>query len=221
MEGFEAPRDIAAAAPVASVVSDSVQPHRRKPTRLLCPWDSPGKNTSNSLSRKAPPQHVLPHSCLFLPFRGQGRGRTLGLILQTHKRILTLRQIHLLRIVWPSNSDGGVKFSAGSNYPQTYLSALEPLICPSVPIRGQVGPSGLQLKHCIPWFSFSYGLCPVRGPIQPVLVRCHCRSLVQPSFQLPTQKLSPDPLSPCSLQGRLATGNDFTVAPKEKRGGIS
>ena len=30
---------------VASVVSDSVRPHRRSPTRLLCPWDSPGKNT--------------------------------------------------------------------------------------------------------------------------------------------------------------------------------
>ena len=30
---------------VASVVSDSVRPHRRKPTRLSHPWDSPGKNT--------------------------------------------------------------------------------------------------------------------------------------------------------------------------------
>ena len=30
---------------VASVVSNSVQPHRRQPTRLLRPWDSPGKNT--------------------------------------------------------------------------------------------------------------------------------------------------------------------------------
>ena len=30
---------------VASVVSDSVQPHRRQPTRLRRPWDSPGKNT--------------------------------------------------------------------------------------------------------------------------------------------------------------------------------
>ena len=28
-----------------SVMSDSVRPHRRQPTRLLCPWDSPGKNT--------------------------------------------------------------------------------------------------------------------------------------------------------------------------------
>ena len=26
-------------------MSDSVQPQRQQPTRLLCPWDSPGKNT--------------------------------------------------------------------------------------------------------------------------------------------------------------------------------
>ena len=26
-------------------MSNSVQPHRRQPTRLHCPWDSPGKNT--------------------------------------------------------------------------------------------------------------------------------------------------------------------------------
>ena len=31
---------------IASVVSDSVWPHRRQPTRLPCPWDSPGKNTA-------------------------------------------------------------------------------------------------------------------------------------------------------------------------------
>ena len=30
---------------VTSVVSDSVRPHRRQPTRLPLPWDSPGKNT--------------------------------------------------------------------------------------------------------------------------------------------------------------------------------
>ena len=28
-----------------SVMPDSLQPHRLQPTRLLCPWDSPGKNT--------------------------------------------------------------------------------------------------------------------------------------------------------------------------------
>ena len=31
--------------PPATVVSNSVQPHRRQPTRLPHPWDSPGKNT--------------------------------------------------------------------------------------------------------------------------------------------------------------------------------
>ena len=30
---------------VCSDVSDSVQPHGLWPARLLCPWDSPGKNT--------------------------------------------------------------------------------------------------------------------------------------------------------------------------------
>ena len=28
-----------------SVLSDSLQPHELWPARLLCPWDSPGKNT--------------------------------------------------------------------------------------------------------------------------------------------------------------------------------
>ena len=31
--------------PIRSGVSDSLQPHGPQPTRLLCPWDSPGKNT--------------------------------------------------------------------------------------------------------------------------------------------------------------------------------
>ena len=35
----------AAAARSLQVVSDSVRPHRRQPTRLPRPWDSPGKNT--------------------------------------------------------------------------------------------------------------------------------------------------------------------------------
>jgi len=28
-----------------SIVSDFLQPHGLKPTRLLCPWNSPGRNT--------------------------------------------------------------------------------------------------------------------------------------------------------------------------------
>ena len=30
--------------PSHSVISDSLQPHRLQHDRLLCPWDSPGKN---------------------------------------------------------------------------------------------------------------------------------------------------------------------------------
>ena len=36
---------LTAAAAKLLVVSDSVRPHRRQPTRLRHPWDSPGKNT--------------------------------------------------------------------------------------------------------------------------------------------------------------------------------
>ena len=32
-----------------SVMSDSLQPHRQEPTRLLCPWNSPGKNTEKGM----------------------------------------------------------------------------------------------------------------------------------------------------------------------------
>ena len=34
-----------AAAAAKSLQSNSLRPHRRQPTRLPCPWDSPGKNT--------------------------------------------------------------------------------------------------------------------------------------------------------------------------------
>ena len=36
---------LAAAAAKSLVVSDSVRPYRRQPTRLRHPWDSPGRNT--------------------------------------------------------------------------------------------------------------------------------------------------------------------------------
>ena len=42
---FVCVRSLRAACQVASVVSDSVRPRRLQPTRLLRPWDSPGKNT--------------------------------------------------------------------------------------------------------------------------------------------------------------------------------
>ena len=56
---------------VASVVSDSMRPHGLQPTRLLCPWDSPGKNTGVSchslLQRmKVESESEVTRSCLTL-----------------------------------------------------------------------------------------------------------------------------------------------------------
>ena len=49
-------------------MSDSLQPHRQQPTRLLRPWDSPGKNTGmgcHFLLRcmKVKSESEVPHSC--------------------------------------------------------------------------------------------------------------------------------------------------------------
>ena len=56
---------------VASVVSDSVWPHRRQPTRLPRPWDSPGKNTGVGCHfllqcRKVKSESEVAQSCLTL-----------------------------------------------------------------------------------------------------------------------------------------------------------
>ena len=49
-------------------MSDSVRPHRWQPTRLPCPWDSPGKNTGVSCHfllqcRKVKSQSEVSQSC--------------------------------------------------------------------------------------------------------------------------------------------------------------
>ena len=56
---------------VASVVSDSVRPHRQQPTRLPRPWDSPGKNTGVGCHfflqcMKVKSESEVPQSCLTL-----------------------------------------------------------------------------------------------------------------------------------------------------------
>ena len=60
---------------VASVMSDSVRPHRRQPTRLPHPWDSPGKNTGVGCHfllqcRKVKSESEVAQSCLTLSGRG-------------------------------------------------------------------------------------------------------------------------------------------------------
>ena len=56
---------------VASVMSDPVGPHRRQPTRLPHPWDSPGKNTAVGChfllqSMKVKSESEVAQSCLTL-----------------------------------------------------------------------------------------------------------------------------------------------------------
>ena len=56
---------------VASVVSDSVRPHRWQPTTLPSPWDSPGKNTGVGCHfllqcMKVKSQSEVAQSCLTL-----------------------------------------------------------------------------------------------------------------------------------------------------------
>ena len=63
-----------------SVVSNSLQPHGLQPARLLCPWNSPGKNTgvgSHSLLQEIFPTQGLLHSLALqagdsLPLNHQG-----------------------------------------------------------------------------------------------------------------------------------------------------
>ena len=55
---------------VASVMSDSVRPHRRQPTRLPSPWDSPGKNTGvgchfHLQCSLSPSKILIPSICTF------------------------------------------------------------------------------------------------------------------------------------------------------------
>ena len=71
-------------------MSDSVRPHRRQPTRLRHPWDSPGKNTgvgchfllqcmkAKSESEVAQRPHGLQSSRLLHPWDFPGKGTGVG-----------------------------------------------------------------------------------------------------------------------------------------------
>ena len=70
---------------VASVVSNSVRPHRRQPTRLPRPWDSPGKNTgvyvlcsvASVMSDSLQPHGLQPNR-LLCPWNSSGKNIGVG-----------------------------------------------------------------------------------------------------------------------------------------------
>ena len=49
-------------------MSNSVQPHRRQPTRLLRPWDSPGKTTGEGCHCLLREMHISYYKLFFLSF---------------------------------------------------------------------------------------------------------------------------------------------------------
>ena len=113
---------------VTSVVSDSVRPHRRQPTRLPRPWESPGKNTAVGCHfllqcMKVKSQSEVAQSCLTLrdsmdcslqapPSMGVSRQEYwsgVPLPSPTHS------SRHVYFSFCPSRVKGGVRFSFSSN----------------------------------------------------------------------------------------------------------
>ena len=62
-------------------MSDSVQSHRWQPTRLLCPWDSPGKNTGVTESK-------VTQLCQYIPKRLEDRYSHKNLHTKVHSSIM-------------------------------------------------------------------------------------------------------------------------------------
>ena len=92
-------------------MSDSVWPHRRQPTRLLCPWDSPGKNTGVGCHfllqcMKVKSESAVAQSCLTLsdPMDCSPPGSSVHGILQA--RVLEWGTIAFSALMvgkWPKN----------------------------------------------------------------------------------------------------------------------
>ena len=91
---------------VPSVVSDSVWPHRRKPTRLPRPWDSPGKNTGVGCHfllqcMKVKSESEVAHSCQTLsdPMDCSPPGSTIHGIFQA-RVLASMRDEYNCVVLW-------------------------------------------------------------------------------------------------------------------------
>ena len=92
---------------VASVVSNSVRPHGLQPTRLLRPWDSPGKNTGVGchflLQGNIPTQGLNPSPALqtdSLPAQLQGKPKNTGMgSLSLLQQIFLTQELNLVSCI--------------------------------------------------------------------------------------------------------------------------
>ena len=106
---------------VVSVVSDSVWLHRRQPTRLPCPWDSPGKNTGVGCHFllqciKVRSESEIAQSCLTLsnPMDCSPPGSSVHGIFQA--RVLEWGAIAFSDLEWSTELKWGWKYKVAINY---------------------------------------------------------------------------------------------------------
>ena len=111
---------------ITSILSDSVWPHGLLPTRLLCPWDSPGKNTG--VGCHCPPPGGLPNlgiePCLLhllhwqagsLPLVPLGKPRFHECPLIFFRRCLIIQKLPPLHQVITVGRTESLKSKSGSN----------------------------------------------------------------------------------------------------------
>ena len=123
-------------------MSDSVRPHRRQPTRLLCPWDSPGKNTGVGCHFLLPCVKVKSQSevaqlCLTLcnpincsppgsSVHGILQARTLELAAISFSRALPSLGIEPVSLMFPA-LPGGFFTTQFSSVAQSYPTLCDPM----------------------------------------------------------------------------------------------
>ena len=111
-------------------MSDSVRPHIRQPTRLPCPWDSPGKNTGVGChfllqSMKAKSESEVAQSCATLsdPMDCSLPGSFVQGIFQA--RVLEWGAIAFFRPACTIQTNSGQKMKKDQNTQLLLLESLE------------------------------------------------------------------------------------------------
>ena len=126
-------------------MSDSVRPHRRQPTRLLRPWDSPGKNTGMG--------------CHFL------------LQCMKVKKLKLLSRVQLLATSWTAayQAPPSMGFSRQEYWSEVPLpSPMYMLSCVQLFVTLESSSPGFSLHESIPGKNTGVGCMPSsRGSSQP------------------------------------------------------
>ena len=138
-------------------MSDSVRPHRQQPTRLPCPWDSPGKNVGCHFllqCMKVKSESEVAQSCQTLrdPMDCSLPGSSVHGIFQA--TILGVGCHCLLRLFLLSTLKETIcthNLVSGSVFVKTKVKIKEPFHPPS-PICWYLPLQNLALTSCFEWF---------------------------------------------------------------------